>query len=66
MKNTFISLDLIWLNHNFNIVYLIENTTPLSMVVITPKQDASYVLEVNHGTIRKYQLKVGDQLNLIY
>lgn len=64
MKNTLISLDMLWLNENFEIIH-IENSVPpcrespcLSYAAETNK--AKYVLEVNGGWTLEKGVKVGD------
>jgi uncharacterized protein len=57
MKNTFISLDVIFLDQNFNIVDFVENTVPHSLETIGGNFNSKYVIEVNSGTIRNFNLK---------
>ncbi len=69
MKNTFISLDIIWIDKNNNVVFISENNQPCKWYncpSIKPTTDAKYVLEVNSGIVKKIDLKVGDELNLVY
>lgn len=69
MKNTFISLDIIWINQNNKIVFISENNQPCKWYdcpSIKPIADARYVLEVNSGIVKKIELKIGDELSLIY
>jgi uncharacterized membrane protein (UPF0127 family) len=65
MKNTFIPLDIIWLDRHFKIVDIYLNTHPYSTTPIHPKEKASYVLEVNSGTVQKFHLKKGTQINAL-
>ena len=53
MKNTFVSLDIIWLDEEFKIIDFVEKTKPLSTKLLFPKTVARYVLEVQHGTVRR-------------
>ena len=68
MKNTFIPLDIIWIDENFKIVYIYENAQPCRDICdsITPSKDARYVLEINSGLAEKYKMKVGDRTEIKY
>lgn len=60
MKNTYVSLDMIFLSAAKEIVYIQENTTPLSTELITPDVSAQYVLEVNAGYCGANGVAAGD------
>mgnify|MGYP005861519407 CR=1 FL=1 len=60
MKNTYIPLDLIYLNSKKEIVDFNLNTTPLSEDWISSNIPSTYVLEVNAGTVETLNLKLGD------
>lgn len=60
MANTYISLDIIYLDDQKRIVSIAENTTPQSREPIPSGAPAQYVLEVNAGFARAKGLKVGD------
>lgn len=60
MKNTYIPLDIIFINHNKQIVTIQKNTTPLSEKNVRSSQNAKYVLEVNAGYSDKFGIKKGD------
>ncbi|MFC1771390.1 DUF192 domain-containing protein [Candidatus Margulisiibacteriota bacterium] len=64
MKNTYISLDIIWLDQNMQVVHIKEGTLPLDTAVIYPPQKARYVLEINAGLAKTMQLKRGAKFNL--
>ena len=54
MKNMEISLDIIWINADGNVVYFVENVPPCVQSpcqTYSPNRDALYVLEVNPGVI---------------
>lgn len=64
MKDTFISLDIVWMDRNKKIVFIIPNILPCKTEkcpVYKPEKDALYVLEVNAGATIELGLKVGDQ-----
>lgn len=65
MKNTYMSLDIIWINENKRVVFVKKNAKPASgehYEKIYPDKEASYILEVNAGTIDMIGLKEGDFL----
>ncbi len=60
MKNTFLSLDFLWLDSHKCVVHMIERATPQSMVLMTTPQEAQYVIELLAGQIQSKNLKRGD------
>lgn len=64
MKNTFIPLDLIYLDKNMKIVDFNLNTAPLSEDLIPSEIPSRYVLEVNAGIVNEFKIKEGDQVFL--
>jgi len=56
MKNTYISLDLIYLNSDFEIVDLNLNTSPGDVSPIPSEAASKYVLEVKSGTVERMNL----------
>ena len=65
MKNTFIPLDMVWIDENHKIADIFENANPCgkdNCLPIIPIKKAKYVLEINTGLSEKYNFKVGDQL----
>ncbi|MEN0004551.1 MAG: DUF192 domain-containing protein [Bacteroidota bacterium] len=63
MLNTYISLDIIFLNSNFEIVTIQKNTKPQSLDGVPSTKPAKYVLEVIAGFSDKYNLKEGDRIS---
>lgn len=61
MKNTYIPLDLIYLDTNYLVIKLYENTKPLSLKSYKGK-NVKYALEVNSGEIKKRNIKVNDKI----
>ena len=64
MKDTFIPLDIIWMDGRRRIVFIIPSILPCETdqcPVYTPDSDAKYVLEVNAGVAAELGLGVGDQ-----
>ncbi len=54
MKNTPLSLDMIFCNKEGKILAIHENTTPYSLKIIGPVEGTSQVLEVLGGTVQKH------------
>ena len=62
MKNTPLSLDMIFIGANGAIVRIAENTTPQSTLTISSGRPARAVLEVIAGTARKLGISTGDRV----
>lgn len=60
MKNTLVSLDIIFINKAGRIVFIAQNTTPLSEDLITPTTLINRALEVNAGFAERHKIKAGD------
>lgn len=56
MKNTPLSLDMIFCNPQGQVLAIHEKTTPHSLKTIGPVEGTSQVLEVSAGTIQKHQI----------
>lgn len=59
MANTPLSLDIIFLNKNKEIVTIHSNTPPLSERQFESRGNAMYVIEVNAGYCLKYDIREG-------
>jgi len=62
MKNTYISLDMIFIRADGRILRIAENTDPLSTKIIPSGGLAKGVLEVIAGTAQKYGIQPGDRV----
>jgi uncharacterized membrane protein (UPF0127 family) len=62
MKNTYISLDMIFIRADGRILRIAENTEPLSTKIIASRGLAKGVLEVIAGTAQKYGIAPGDRI----
>ena len=62
MKNTFISLDMIFIRADGRILRIAENTEPQSTRIISSRGPAKGVLEVIAGTAQKYGIAPGDRV----
>lgn len=67
MKNTLIPLDIIWIDSNNTIVEIKENFQPCkeeNCEIYYSKENALYVLEINGNLSNKYEINIGDKINL--
>lgn len=62
MKNTFLPLDIIFIDGNGIIGSVQKNTEPFSMASLPSELPAKYVLEVNAGFWDKFGLEKGDKI----
>lgn len=66
MKNTLISLDIIWIDKNKEVVFISQDVEPCSInecKSIIPDKKALYVLEINKGLSDEIGLTIGSKLN---
>lgn len=64
MKNTPLSLDMIFGDETGAILAVYENATPGSLAIIGPVQGVSQVLELNSGIIKKHGITKACRLKL--
>ena len=64
MKNTYIPLDLLFLNHHFRVVNLHSNMIPLSTESIFSNKEFRYAIEIKGGEIEKRDIKVNDKIQM--
>ncbi len=62
MKNTILSLDMIFIGGDNRIKKIVRNTVPYSEAVITSGVPVEWVLEILAGEAVVYGLRVGDKL----
>jgi uncharacterized membrane protein (UPF0127 family) len=62
MKNTYVSLDMIFIRADGSILRIAERTKPLSTSIISSDGPARAVLEVVAGTAQKYGIHPGDRI----
>ena len=63
MKNTYIPLDMIFVNSAKEIVTIHPNTTPLLENSYYSTMPSLYVVEVNAGYCNVHHIKVGDRID---
>lgn len=59
MKNTYIPLDMIFINESKRVVSVEENAEPLTLTPRGPDEDSQFVLEVPGGWARKHGVGPG-------
>lgn len=62
MKNTYIPLDMIFIQTDGRIARIAENTTPHSEAIISSGAPVKAVLEVIAGTAKKFGIAPGDKV----
>lgn len=63
MRNTHVSLDILYLNEQFHVVKIHTFTQPLSDAPIPSEKKARYVLEVKGGFCDIHGIKTGDSIS---
>lgn len=67
MKNTYISLDMLFIDKDGKIVTIHNNTKPLDVNLrYSANNQYKYVLETNAGFAKNNKLRVGDVINIDY
>lgn len=64
MKNTYLSLDLLFVGADLSVAHIHHSAFPRSMDVISPPVMVPYVLEINGGLSKKYRFRVGDRVTI--
>jgi uncharacterized membrane protein (UPF0127 family) len=62
MKNTYMSLDIIFVNDLGIVSHIHENALPKSLEPISSQTSVKYVLEVNSGFVAKNRVQLGSKL----
>lgn len=62
MKNTIISLDMLFINSHMEIVTIHKNTEPYSLESYPSTEPAQYVLETIAGYTDKFNINTGDKV----
>ncbi len=65
MKNTYVSLDLIFLDENYKVVGFVENTKPLDLSLLNVNYPSKYVIEIRAGFVNQTGGRVGDFVKII-
>jgi uncharacterized membrane protein (UPF0127 family) len=62
MKNTYLPLDMLFIDEGGAIRTIREKAEPLSEAIIDSRVPVAYVLELNGGTARKLGIRTGDRV----
>jgi len=62
MKNTPITLDMIFIDRERKIVGIVENSAPFSLEPRSVAAPSQFVLEINGGLARRYGIRTGDRV----
>ena len=62
MKNTYLPLDMLFIDASGRIVNIVERTVPGSLEAISSVERAMAVLEVNGGTTSRLKIQKGDRV----
>ena len=65
MKNTHIPLDVIFLDDNMKILGYVLDTVPSSLKSISIDKKSNNVLEMNAGSVKYFNMKIGDKILFI-
>ena len=63
MKNTYISLDMLFIRADGSIAYIAENTVPQSLQAIGVRESVLAVLELAGGAARRLGIRTGDMVH---
>lgn len=67
MKNTQIPLDIIFISRYLEIINISENTVPnQTEITYSSNSESRYVLEVNSGFTRNYNISAGDKVYFLF
>jgi uncharacterized membrane protein (UPF0127 family) len=67
MKNTLIPLDMLWTDTNGKITWIAESVPPCKAdpcPEYPPRAEASYVIELRAGFVKRHHVKVGEVVTL--
>lgn len=63
MKNTFLPLDIIYINANKEIISIVKNARPMDETSLPSEKPAKYVLEINAGLTDAWGIEIGDHIS---
>jgi len=62
MKNTYIPLDIIYYGKDSSVVSFKENAQPLDETSLPSEKPAKFILELNAGKVKEWNIEVGDEI----
>jgi len=66
MKNTLISLDIIFISKEREVIQIAERTVPLSEESIPSGEPAQYILEIKGGQASNLGIRIGDKVKFLF
>lgn len=63
MKDTKISLDMLFVGPDGSIIKIVEATKPMSENLIISEEPVRAVIELNAGQVKRHNIKIGDKVN---
>lgn len=63
MKNTYIPLDMIFIDATYTVVGVIENAEPLSTKLLSVEKPSKFVVELNATTAAKHGIVIGSRVS---
>ena len=63
MKNTYIPLDIIFYSKDSSVVSFQENAQPLDETSLPSNKPAKFILELNAGKVKEWNIEVGDKID---
>lgn len=64
MKNTFIPLDMIFLDENYRVLGFLQNRKPHDLTSKSIRKPSNFVLEMNAGWVKNKNVKINDIINI--
>jgi len=64
MKNTFIPLDIVFIDSKFKVVDIYRFARPHDEITIPSKAPAKYALEINAGMVDRCRIGIGNKIGL--
>jgi uncharacterized membrane protein (UPF0127 family) len=63
MKDMKIPLDIVWLNQDKKVIYIVKDALPKDStnVIFTPTADAEYVIELPAGSVKNHSISLGEE-----
>ncbi len=62
MKNTYVALDMLFVNSTGRITHIVQRTTPLSEAIISSNGEVAAVLEIAAGEVQRRGIATGDRV----
>lgn len=66
MKNTYIPLEMLFLDEEGKIVHIIKDAHPLDETILSSQKPCSFVVEVKQGFCERNHIRLGQVMKLIY